>query len=560
MREENWLRRVFYIFQLISGLVSEMTQRGTASMSITRRRAMKLIAATAPALALGRSLHQQADLEIQKGPFVGTRESLQQYQVPEWFRDAKFGIWAHWGPQSGVEQGDWYARLMYIQGTRQYNYHVAHFGHPSKVGFKDLCPKWKADEFDPDHLMALYKRAGARYFVSMGVHHDNFDLWNSKYTRWNSVKVGPHKDIAGLWRKAALRQGLRFGVSEHLWISYKWFAVSHGSDKTGPLAGVPYDGVDPANADLYHDVGCAKWAKEGDPAHPYDTDFDWNSEGVPDSWKHHWFLRIRDLVDNYLPDLLYTDGGLPFENYGCSAVANLYNQSAKVHGGQVQAVYTSKEPADCARGTCVLDIERGVADQLRPLPWQTDTCIGEWHYYIDLYEKHQYKSPKKLIDMLVDIVSQNGNLLLNFPLPNSGQPDPDELKILTAITDWMQVNGQGIHGTRPWKIYGEGPSTRIAKPEAEFNEDERKPLTAEDVRFTTNGNTLYVFIMDWPGKETLIPALGTASPQKPGKIGNVELLGSKSAIKWTQEAMGLRMLFPPEKPCSFAVTLKVTFG
>jgi alpha-L-fucosidase len=208
----------------------------------------------------------------------------------------------------------------------------------------------------------------------------------------------------------------------------------------------------------------------------------------------------------------------------------------------------------------VLDIERGVADQLRPVPWQTDTCIGEWHYYIDLYEKHQYKSPKKLIDMLVDIVSQNGNLLLNFPLPNSGQPDPDELKILAAITDWMQVNGQAIHGTRPWKIYGEGPSTRIAKPGAEFNEDERKPLTAEDVRFTTKGNALYAFIMDWPEKETLIPALGTASPQKPGKIGNVELLGSKGGIKWTQEAMGLRMLFPPEKPCSFAVTLKVSFG
>jgi len=528
-------------------------------MSITRRTALKVIAGTVPALALGRGLSAHSGLDIQTGPFVGTRESLQQYQVPEWFRDAKFGIWSHWGPQSAVEQGDWYARLMYIQGTRQYNYHVGHYGHPSKVGYKDLCPKWKGDEFDPEHLMALYKRAGAKYFVSMGVHHDAFDLWDSKHTRWNSVRVGPKKDIVGLWRKAATRQGLRFGVTEHLWISYKWFAVSHGSDKTGPLAGTAYDGADAANADLYGDAGCAKWAHEGDPSHPYDTEFAWNDEDVPDSWKLHWFNRLRDLVDNYSPDLLYTDGGLPFENYGASVVANLYNQSAKAHGGQTQAVYTSKDAKDSAQGCCVLDIERGVADQLRPAPWQTDTCIGEWHYYRDLYEKHQYKSPKKLIDMLVDIVSQNGNLLLSIPLPNSGQPDPDELEILAAISDWMKVNGEGIHGTRPWKIYGEGPGTRAAKPAAEFNEDERKPLTADDVRFTIKGNALYAFVMDWPGKEALVPALGTGSPQQPPKISNVELLGHEAGLKWTQEASGLRVPLPPEKPCNFAVALKVIF-
>ena len=197
-------------------------------------------------------------------------------------------------------------------------------GIPSKVGFKDLCPLWKAAEFEPEHLMGLYKRAGAKYFVSMGVHHDNFDLWNSRHTRWNAVKVGPHKDVVGLWRAAALKNGLKFGVSEHLWISYKWFAVSHGSDKTGPLAGVPYDGVNPAYADLYHDASVAKWA--------YDTheQFGWNDVGIPDSWKHHWFLRMQDLVDNYQPDLLYTDGPLPFENYGYSAVANLYNLSAEI--------------------------------------------------------------------------------------------------------------------------------------------------------------------------------------------------------------------------------------
>jgi alpha-L-fucosidase len=523
-------------------------------MNINRRTAMKVLAGVAPALAFGRRLRAETGLEIHKGPFEGTPESLQRYQVPEWFRDAKFGIWAHWGPQSGVEQGDWYARNMYIQGNRQYNYHVAHYGHPSKVGFKDLCPLWKAAEFDPDHLMGLYKRAGAKYFVSMGVHHDNFDLWNSKHTRWNAVKVGPHKDVVGLWRAAALKLGLRFGVSEHLWISYKWFATSHGSDKTGPLTGVPYDGVDPAYADLYHEAAVAKWA------HNTPEQFGWNDDGIPDAWKHHWFLRIQDLVDNYQPDLLYTDGALPFEKYGYSAVANLYNLSATLHAGQTQAVYTSKRPEDCAVGTCVLDFERGLANQIRPAPWQTDTCIGEWHYRREVYEQHRYKSAKTVVDMLVDIVSQNGNLLLNFPLPNTGRLDPDELKVLAGITDWMRVNSEGIYGTRPWKTYGEGPSTQAQKPGGRFNENKRQPLTAEDVRFTTKRDTLYAFVMGWPEKEAVVQALGTESPQSPGKIVKVELLGHQDRLNWSQEATGLRVQLPAERPSDYAVALKVVFA
>jgi alpha-L-fucosidase len=251
---------------------------------------------------------------------------------------------------------------------------------------------------------------------------------------------------------------------------------------------------------------------------------------------------------------------LPFENYGYSAVANLYNLSAKLHGGKTQAVYTSKRPEDCAVGTCVLDFERGLADQIRPAPWQTDTCIGEWHYSRPLYEHHRYKSAKTVADLLVDIVSQNGNLLLNFPLPNSGQLDPDELKVLAGITDWMKVNSEGIYGTRPWKIYGEGPSTHSQKPGGAFNENKRQPLTAEDVRFTTKGNTLYAFIMGWPSKEAVVEALGTASPQSPGKIANVELLGHQDRLTWSQEPTGLRVQLPAEKPSDYAVTLKVTFA
>jgi alpha-L-fucosidase len=184
---------------------------------------------------------------IAKGSFTPDWESLKRYECPEWFRDAKFGIWAHWGPQCVPMVGDWYAKNMYVPGARrdQYEYHVKTYGHPSKFGYKEIIPMWKAEKFDPDRLMQLYKAAGARYFVSMGVHHDNFDLWNSKHHRGNAVQMGPQRDIVGDWQKAARKYGLRFGVSEHLGASFAWFQTSHGSDKTGPLAGVPSDGANP---------------------------------------------------------------------------------------------------------------------------------------------------------------------------------------------------------------------------------------------------------------------------------------------------------------------------
>ena len=508
-------------------------------MRITRRSAISIMAAS-PAIFRTRAAAAPT-LDIQKGPFQGTRDSLKSYEAPAWFRDAKFGIWAHWGPQSAPEAGDWYARNMYIQGHEQNKYHLEHYGHPSKFGFKDVIPTWKGDKFDAEHLMQLYKNAGAKYFVSMGVHHDNFDLWNSKHTRWNAVKMGPKKDIVGMFHKAAVKRGLRFGVSEHLWISYKWFAVSHGKDKTGPLAGVSYDGVDAQYADLYHDTGCEPFSS---------GKFGWNADGVPDAWKMHWFERIKDLVDSYQPDLLYTDGALPFEEYGCHQVANLYNLSAKRHGGATQAVYTTKRREDCETGTCVLDLERGIVDKIWPSAWQTDTCVGNWHYKRGV----KYKTPKVIIDMLCDIVSRNGNLLLNFPLPNSGMPDAEEMQILEQITRWMAVNSEGIYSTRPWKIFGDGPGNQVDS-KGSFNERNRKAMTAGDVRFTTKGKIVYAFVMGWPEKQAVVKALGDA-----GKIANVELLGHKGKVEWTQAADGLKVEMPAQKPSDHAITLKVTMA
>jgi alpha-L-fucosidase len=521
-------------------------------MKLTRRQTLKLLSAAGPALAVRPSLALGKSLPITPGPFKGTRDSLAAYSIPAWFGEAKFGIWSHWGPQSAVEDGDWYARNMYMQGSPQYDYHLKTYGHPSKVGYKDLIPQFKAERWDPDHLMDLYVKAGARYFFSMGVHHDNFDLWNSKYQpRWNSVATGPKRDIVGLWKTAARKRGLRFGVSEHLSNSYDWLAPSHTSDSTGPLAGVPYDGVLPAYADLYHDYS-------GEPA-----DFAKNATAMgrvaPDRWKLRYFDRIKDLIHQHQPDLLYTDGGIPFDEYGLSLVAELYNVSAAAHGGKVEAIYESKTASDCTTGTCALDRERGVLDDIAAHPWQTDTCIGQWHYKRGV----KYKSAKKVIDLLVDIVSKNGNLLLNFPLPNSGELDADELVTLTGITSWMAVNSEGIYATRPWKVYGEGPSTKvvIAKNGKEFdpNEGKRPDLTAADIRFTTKGSALYAFVQGWPAKETVVTSLGTSSPHAT-KITSARILGHNHNLKFVQQSDGLHVTLPSAQPATANIgfTLKLT--
>jgi alpha-L-fucosidase len=355
---------------------------------------------------------QALNLRVAKGPFQPTFEPFSQYQCPEWFRDAKLGMWAHWGPQAVPMMGDWYAKHMYVQGHKQYEHHLQTYGHPSTNGYKEIIALWKAEKWDPDRLMRLYKDAGAKYFVSMGSHHDNFHLWNSKHHKWNAVNMGPHRDVVGDWQKAAKAQGLKFGVSEHLGASFTWFQESHKADKTGPLAGVPYDGTDPQFDDLYHF-----------PAKPGDTN--WYSNDP--RWHQEWFNRIKDLVDKYEPDLLYTDGGVPFANeVGRSMIAHLYNASAQRHGGKVEAVYTCKQQSN---GMWVEDLERGVMPGVRPYPWQTDTSIGDWYYN----KNWKYRGADWVIQMLVDIVSKNGNLLINVVQRPDGSLDPQAEKILDEM-------------------------------------------------------------------------------------------------------------------------------
>ncbi|MGV3615740.1 MAG: alpha-L-fucosidase [Fimbriimonas sp.] len=468
---------------------------------------------------------------IADGPFKGNLESLKGNRYPKWFTDGKLGIWSHWGPQAVPMEGDWYAREMYREGTKDYKDHLARYGHPSKHGFKDIIPLWKAERWDPDRLMALYKKAGARYFVSMGVHHDNFDLWDSKHNRWNAVKMGPKRNVVAEWAKAARKQGLKFGVSEHLGASFTWYQASRGADKEGPMAGVPYDGSDPANEDLYH------WAAQPGDTGWYTTDPRWHA---------HWYQRVKDLVDQHRPDMLYTDGGLPFGAVGESMVAHLYNTSIAANRGRQEAVYACKQPSD---GRWAQDVERGVLGKIQTHPWQTDTSIGDWYYN----KNWKYRGADWVIHTLVDVVSKNGNLLINVVQRPDGSLDPEAEKVLADMAEWMAVHGESIYGTRPWVSYGEGPT--LAKGGA-FKED--FGFTARDVRYVQKGTgTVYATLMGRPAAgEVLLTAL--AQEETKARIKDVKLLGSKASLRWTWTAEGLRVTMPAEAPSDIAVVLKIT--
>jgi alpha-L-fucosidase len=475
----------------------------------------------------------ELNLPIAAGPFQPTAESLKQYQYPDWFRDAKFGIWAHWGPQAVPMDGDWYARGMYEPGNKHYKYHLAHYGHPSEFGYKDIIPLWKAEKWDPDRLMSLYQKAGARYFVSMGSHHDDFFLWNSKLHRWNAANMGPHRDVVGEWQKAAQKYGLKFGVSEHLGASFTWFQASHRADKEGPKAGVPYDGANSNYWDLYHF-----------PAEPGDKG--WYSTNP--RWQQQWFNEIKELVDNYHPDLLYSDGGVPFGNeVGFSLIAHLYNDSAARNNGQVQVVYNCKQKSE---GRWVEDLERGIMPRIDPYPWQTDTSIGDWFYD----RNWKFRPVQWVIHMLVDNVSKNGNLLLNVVQRPDGSLDPEVEQMLQQLAQWNAIHGEAIFRTRPWLVYGE---SAVKVKGGSFGEDYK--YNAHEIRFTTRGSTLYAFTLGWPeDRKVAIRSLAKPGGSDINRIEQIALLGYSGKLDWQQTAEGLTVALPEQKVSEYTAALKIT--
>jgi alpha-L-fucosidase len=543
---------------------------------------MKLIQFKFPALLLGLSVTaavaQTNSLNlppIAAGPFQPTWDSLSsQYQTPAWFRDAKFGIWAHWGPQCQPEHGDWYARSMYMQGSADYKSHLAEYGHPSTNGFKDVIHVWKAEHFDPDRLLAFYKKNGAKYFMALANHHDNFDLFDSKYQPWNSVAIGPHQDLIGGWAAAARKNGLRFAVSVHCSRAWPWYEVAQGADTNGPFAGVPYDGkltkadgkglwwdgLDPQELYAQNHTPGAKLEWSWDPA---------KGSSTPDAaYMEKFFKRTQQLWDDYHPDQIYFDDSvLPFngvtDEVGLKLAAHFYNSSVQLHG-QNEAVMNSKGLNAMQRKAVTYDIERGKAAGILPQPWQTDTCIGSWHYDQAIFQRHGYKSAASVVRMLADIVSKNGNLMLSVPLQRDGTPDADEIKIVGEIGSWLKVNGGAIYATRPWKIFGEGPAA-TAQEKAPFDgagekDVSSKPFTSQDIRFTQSpdGKVLYAIVLAVPDDgQVTIKSLAGNSPYWPGAIGSVHQLGKFGKLKFTRDENGLHLTLPKKQPSLIALALKI---
>ncbi|HLP17041.1 MAG TPA: alpha-L-fucosidase [Bacteroidota bacterium] len=509
---------------------------------------------------------------VAPGKFKPTWKSLAQYQTPEWYRNAKFGIWAHWGPQCQPGQGDWYARQMYSQGNSQYVWHVQHYGHPSKAGFKEVINSWKAEKWDPDKLMALYKRAGAQYFFALANHHDNLDLWNSKYQPWNSVRVGPHKDLLSGWAKAAKKYKLPFGLSVHAAHAWLWYETAQQSDTSSEYAGVPYDGT------LTAKDGKGTWWEGLDPQqlyaqnHPLSKDsrnintihsqWNWGNGAVVPSQEYceNFYNRTIDMINQFNPDLIYFDDTAlplyPVSDAGLKIAAHFYNTNIARHKGKLQAVLFGKILTEEQKHCMVWDVERGAPDAIQERPWQTCSCIGDWHYKNSIYEHDRYKSATDVIHMLIDVVSKNGNLLLNIPVRGDGSIDEKERAVVEGIAAWMEINKQSIFETRPWIVFGEGPAAEASNPITAqgFNEGKIK-FTSKDIRFVQRGKIIYATLMGAPEETIVIRNLGASNTQQ--KIRSIELLGSKEKIVWKQSDDRLEIQPPKTIPNAIAIVYKI---
>ena len=517
------------------------------------------------------------EFKIAKGPYKPQADAFGPlYRCPDWFRDVKFGIYMHWGLNSVPGFHGHYGRNMYTQeepeayridqqtGRRQsgykpgaesvYKYHVAHYGHPSHFGYKDFIPLWKAEKFNALALAELYKQSGARFVGVMANHHDNFDLFDSTYQPWNSVRMGPKLDVVGEWKKACRQLGLRFFITSHLSNTvHEHYFYQGRCDTSGPLKGVPYDTVAPENEGLY-----GKRTPDG-------------LRRLNPEFARSWYLRLKDLIDKYNPDLLYLDGPLPNGDYGLNLAAHFYNRNLELNGSQ-QGVFTTKQSKP--RGF-TLDVEAAGIDRLMQTPFLVDTTLNPgWFYLGSSTAKAEHADDAgmgatnksgansdelrltagQVIDNLADIVSKNGNMMLNVGLrPDGTLPDSFRDELL-KIGEWLKINGEAIYGTRPFTVFGEGP---FRKPKGGKFDDNRYVFTAQDIRFTTKPNVVYALFLGWPGdaKEAVIESLGS---NKLAGINSISMLATGERLKWSQEPNGLRVTMPAACPGKFAWVVKVS--
>ncbi len=465
-------------------------------------------------------------LSIAEGPFQPTWESLQDYQTPQWYQDAKFGIFVHWGPYAVAAYGnEWYPRNMYQQGTPEFEHHMATYGLQSHFGYKDLIPQFTAEKFDPDQWAGLFRQAGARFVVPVAEHHDGFAMYDCGLSDWCAAKMGPRRDVIGELAEALRRQWLILGVSSHR-AEHWWF----------------YDG----GMQFESDVQDPRYAGLYAPAQPRTTE-------PHEAFLEDWLARTCELVDKYQPQLVWFDWWIEepaFAPYLQRFAAHYYNRGAQWGRG----VAINYKHGAFPEGTAVYDIERGQLTDIRPLFWQTDTSISKnsWGYV----EHQEYKSATTLLHDLVDIVSKNGALLLNIgPRPDGTIPEPEQ-ETLLEMGRWLAQHGEAIYGTRPWRVYGEGPTAVVA---GSFADTKREAFGPRDIRFTTRGDLLYAIALGWPeGGEIVIQSLGTQLKLYGQAIGTVEMLGVPEPLAWSQGVRGLRVRLPTQRPSEHAVVLRIT--
>lgn len=483
------------------------------------------------------ALLKEVDAVDYQGPFRPDWESLQKYEAPEWYQNAKFGIFIHWGAYSvPAFSSEWYPRNMYEPGFEAYRHHISTYGPQDKFGYKDFIPMFKAESFDPSAWAELFKEAGAKYVVPVAEHHDGFAMYDSGLSDWTAAKMGPHRDVIGDLAKAVRAQGLHFGVSSHR-VEHDFFM--------GVGRKIPSDVNDPQYAAFYGpaQVGVINWGT------PVGNDFTY----VSSAWADDWLARGVELVEKYHPDVVYFDwwiGQASIRPNLTRFAAFYYNRSLK-YGDHV-GVINYKDYA-MQEHSAVLDLERGQLGDIRPLYWQTDTSVSNksWGYIKD----DTFKSPEFVVHQLIDIVSKNGNLLLNIG-PRSDGTIPEEVQqVLLDIGAWLNVNGEAIYGTRPWRTYGEGP-TKVAS--GSFHDTDTAHFTAEDFRFTTKANVLYAIGLAWPSNgEAVIHSLAGAAGSQ--SVQSVSLLGSDARPKFQQRPDGLHVQLPAQAPVKYAYVLRLTF-
>ena len=472
-------------------------------------------------------------LSIEQGSYTTDWNDLcRQYNTPAWWREAKLGAWSHWDPQSVAENGDWYSRGMYIEGHPQSKYHREHFGHPSEYGYKELCRDWKTDLWDPEELMLLYIKMGARYFLALGNHHDNFDCWDSKYQPWNAVNIGPHQDIIGIWEKVARKHGMPFGIGFHSTPARTWgqfMPVRYASDKHGDKAGIPYDAM------LTKADGTGKWWEGMDPQDLYGPIHHDGRKSLETPFANQFMWRVDDAIRKYQPDMIYFD-----EHAGNSQIdlgidmglgeltpqiiANFYNIAEKRTEGRREVVATFKgvggrynsfqhnpELISIVDRSLVKSTELYTEDNIMAFPFQTEVSLQEWHYL----QGGKYRSAEEIITRLMQNVARNGCLLLNITQRGRGNIDDEARQICLDIGRWIEINQEAIYSARPFTQWGD-----------------------EHVIYTRQGGYIYATILHPSAGAIVLSALSNQSASI-GKIEKVELVENGHRLPFTQTAEGV---------------------